>query len=84
MNTYSCVRKLDELGRITLPLELRKAIGIAEKDSLEIYAEGDIICLRTVKEMCSCCNEEKENLQRIGNVVLCSECIEKIVGVAGV
>ena len=83
MKTCNCVRKVDELGRVTLPLELREIIGIGEKDSLEIYTEGDIICMKPVKEMCSCCKEQKDNLQRIGNVVLCNECMEKIVGVAG-
>ena len=84
MKTYSCVRKLDELGRITLPLELRKTMSIEEKDLLEIYVEKNIICLKAVKEKCSCCNEEKENMQRIGNAVLCDECVEKIAEVAGI
>ena len=39
------VRRVDELGRIVLPIELRRVLGIQEKDKLEIYTEGDTIIL---------------------------------------
>ena len=41
MKNTGVVRRLDELGRITLPMELRKVFGIEERDSLEIYVEDD-------------------------------------------
>ncbi len=40
------VRKLDELGRVTLPIELRRNLGISEKDPIEIFIEGNNIILR--------------------------------------
>jgi len=40
------VRKVDELGRIVLPIELRRTLSIAERDSLEIYVDGDSIILK--------------------------------------
>ena len=42
MRSTVIVRKVvDELGRIVIPMELRKSLGIAEKDALEIYVDGD-------------------------------------------
>lgn len=46
MKSTGIVRKLDELGRITLPIELRRTLGIEERDSLEIYVEDDRIILQ--------------------------------------
>lgn len=46
MKSTGINRKLDELGRITLPIELRRSLDIAERDALEIYTEDDKIILR--------------------------------------
>jgi transcriptional pleiotropic regulator of transition state genes len=46
MKSTGIVRKLDELGRITLPIELRRTLGIAERDPLEIYVDDDKIVLQ--------------------------------------
>ena len=46
MKSTGIVRKVDELGRIVLPIEMRRTLDIAEKDTLEIYVEGDSIILR--------------------------------------
>ena len=46
MKNTVVVRRLDELGRITLPMELRKVFNIEERDSLEIYVEDDKIILK--------------------------------------
>ena len=59
MKNTGVVRRLDELGRITLPMELRKVFNIEERDSLEIYVEDDKIILKKYAPM--------ELLERIGN-----------------
>ena len=46
MKSTGIVRKVDELGRIVLPIELRRTLDISEKDTLEIYVEGSAIVLR--------------------------------------
>lgn len=46
MKGTGIVRKLDELGRITLPIELRRTLGVHERDSLEIFVEDDKIILK--------------------------------------
>ena len=46
MKTTGIVRKVDELGRVVLPVELRRNMNIEVKDSLEIYVDGDSIILK--------------------------------------
>ena len=55
MKNTGVVRRLDELGRITLPMELRKVFGIEERDFLEIYVEDDKIILRK-------CERQKQDI----------------------
>jgi len=50
MKTTGVIRKLDELGRITLPIELRRSFQIEEKDPLEIYVDQDCIVLRKCQD----------------------------------
>ena len=47
MKSTGIVRKVDELGRIVLPIELRRTLDIAQKDSLEIYVDGDSVILKS-------------------------------------
>lgn len=42
------VRKVDELGRVVIPIELRRTLGIEQKDSLEIYVDEDKIILKNI------------------------------------
>ena len=55
MKSTGIVRKVDELGRIVLPIELRRTLDISEKDALEIYVEGDSIILRKDRGACVFC-----------------------------
>ena len=56
MKSTGIVRKVDELGRIVLPIELRRTLDIAEKDSLEIYVDDDSIILRKYQPACIFCD----------------------------
>ena len=60
MKSTGIVRKVDELGRIVLPSELRKSLGIEIKDSLEIYVSGDSIILKKYLPACIFCGEANE------------------------
>ena len=73
----SIVRNVDELGRIVIPIELRRTLRINVKDPLEIFTEGDTIILRKFSGKCSICGED-ENLKDFKNKKLCLECIEFI------
>lgn len=46
------VRKVDELGRVVLPIELRRTMGIAEKDAIEIYVDDERIILKKYEPAC--------------------------------
>lgn len=54
MKSTGIVRKVDELGRIVLPIELRRTLGIAEKDAIEIFIDGDQIILKKYKANMTC------------------------------
>lgn len=55
MKATGIVRKVDELGRIVLPKELRRTLGIGEKDPMEIYTDGKGIILRKYAPGCAFC-----------------------------
>ncbi|MBQ4100071.1 MAG: AbrB/MazE/SpoVT family DNA-binding domain-containing protein [Oscillospiraceae bacterium] len=57
MKSTGIVRKVDELGRIVLPIELRRTLDIDQKDSLEIYVDGDQIILKKYEPCCIFCGD---------------------------
>lgn len=72
------VRKIDELGRITLPIELRKSMNIGEKAPIEMFTEGDAIILKKYKSKIVCCNcgEEHPNMIRAEHGDICPDCLD--------
>lgn len=54
MKSTGIVRKVDELGRVVIPIELRRTLGINEKDALEIYTDDDRIILKKYKPSMTC------------------------------
>lgn len=57
MKNTGIARRMDDLGRIVIPMELRKTLDIKEKDKLDIYVEGEIIMLKKVADKMFCrCN----------------------------
>ncbi|UCZ53297.1 AbrB/MazE/SpoVT family DNA-binding domain-containing protein [Bacillus shivajii] len=54
MKSTGIVRKVDELGRVVIPIELRRTLDIAEKDALEIYVDDDRIVLKKYKPNMTC------------------------------
>ena len=77
MKSTGIVRKVDELGRIVLPIEMRRTLDIAEKDALEIYVEGESIILRKYQPACIFCDNMK-NVVSFQGKNICSDCLEKI------
>ncbi|MGN0627540.1 MAG: AbrB/MazE/SpoVT family DNA-binding domain-containing protein [Oscillospiraceae bacterium] len=55
MKSTGIVRKVDELGRIVLPIELRRTLGIEEKDALEIYVDDNMVMLKKYEPACIFC-----------------------------
>lgn len=81
MKNTGIVRHVDELGRIVLPKELRKTLGIKEKDPVEIWTEEDTIVLKKYSETdkCKLCGSS-ENVVKVDDVVICKKCASKIIG----
>ncbi|MBY6789246.1 AbrB/MazE/SpoVT family DNA-binding domain-containing protein [Clostridium botulinum] len=79
MKSTGIVRKVDELGRLVIPMELRRNSNITEKDALEIYVEGDNIILKKYTPGCAFC-KEVNNLVVFpdSNVKICPSCIAKM------
>jgi len=77
MKTTGITRKIDELGRIVLPIELRKQFGIEERDPIEIYVEGDRIILKKKKEACIFCGKNT-GLVAYKDHMVCKTCIEEL------
>ena len=77
MKSTGIVRKVVELGRIVLPIEMRRTLDIAEKDALEIYVDGDNIILRKYQPTCIFCDNAKGVISFKGKNV-CPDCISKL------
>ena len=60
MKSTGIVRKVDELGRIVLPIELRRTLDINIKDPVEIYVDGDFIMLKKYEPACVFCGSAKD------------------------
>lgn len=71
------VRKVDELGRIVIPIELRRTLEIDEKDSLEIYVEDDRIYLKKFSPACSFCSNANDITVFKGKNI-CRKCLKEI------
>lgn len=77
MKSTGIVRKVDELGRIVLPIEMRRVLDIAEKDALEIYVEGSSIILKKYKHSCVFCDATKDITVFKGKN-LCPKCLREL------
>jgi len=77
MKSTGIVRKVDELGRIVLPIELRRTLDIGERDSLEIYVEQGNIVLRKYQASCIFCGRT-EGIIEYQEKNVCPDCIAKL------
>jgi transcriptional pleiotropic regulator of transition state genes len=73
MKSTGIVRKVDELGRIVIPIELRRTLGIDEKDALEIYVDSEKIILKKYEPACVFCSNA-DNIQHFRGKNVCKEC----------
>lgn len=76
MKSTGIVRKVDELGRVVIPIELRRTLNIEEKDSLEIYVDGEHIILKKYEPACIFCQNAKDVIQYKGKNI-CPACMEE-------
>lgn len=78
MKSTGIVRPLDSVGRIVLPMEIRKQLNIvSNKDSLEIFTDGDKIVLKKYAPNCLFCGSE-DNLIDFKGKKVCKKCRKEI------
>mgnify|MGYP005792504327 FL=1 len=77
MKSTGIVRKVDELGRVVIPIEIRNQFNIAEKDPIEIYVDGSSIVLKKYEPNCIFCGST-ENLISYNDKLICENCSKKI------
>ena len=77
MRSSGIVRKVDNLGRIVIPIEIRRALSIEIKDPIEISLDGDSIILKRQRAACALCGSN-ENIRKIGEKYICASCAENI------
>jgi transcriptional pleiotropic regulator of transition state genes len=77
MKSTGMVRMVDHLGRIVLPIEIRKTMDIQEKDPIEIYTEDNKIILMKYHPACVFCNNA-DNVVYFNGKRICEDCLKKI------
>ena len=77
MKSTGVVRKVDELGRIVLPISIRQIMDINEKDALEIFTDENKIILQKYQPSCIFCNNA-DNIVFFNGKRICEECLAKI------
>ena len=77
MKSTGVIRRVDELGRVVIPIELRTQFGISEKDPMEIYVEGSSIVLKKYEPNCIFCGNSKKLVEFEGKCI-CKKCANNI------
>ncbi|MDD2619532.1 MAG: AbrB/MazE/SpoVT family DNA-binding domain-containing protein [Syntrophomonadaceae bacterium] len=77
LKSTGVVRKVDELGRIVIPIELRRTMGIEEKDALEIYVDNEKIILKKYEPACIFCGNAEDVVNYKGKNI-CKSCLTEI------
>ncbi len=76
-------RQLDKLGRITLPIELRKSLGFAERETLEIYTEDDKVILKKRSAPTDIFTHSSQDLIEFEGKMVSKESIRRLAKLAG-
>lgn len=77
MKSTGIVRKMDTLGRVVIPIELRRTLGIDVKDSIEIFVDKDTIILKKYNPACSFCDNAGDLVHYKGKNI-CKDCLASL------
>ena len=77
MKATGVIRRVDELGRVVIPIEIRNQFGISEKDPMEIYVDGSSIILKKYEPNCIFCGNSKKLIEFEGKLI-CKKCANNI------
>jgi transcriptional pleiotropic regulator of transition state genes len=78
MHDTGIVRRVDDLGRIVIPMELRRTLGINVKDPMAIYVEGERIILTKHKDSCAICGATDAETTMVKARPVCADCVAAI------
>lgn len=81
LKSTGIVRKVDELGRVVIPIELRRTLQIAEKDALEIYVDGEKIVLKKYEPACIFCGNA-DGVRNFRDKNICQDCLQAMKDVS--
>ena len=79
MKKTGIIRRLDKLGRVVLPIELRRSLDWNEHDRIEIFIEDERVVLQKYEPNCLFCGGTK-NLKEFRGKQVCARCVEKMSG----
>jgi len=77
MKSTGIVRKIDELGRIVLPIEIRNTMDIKKRDAIEIFVDEDKIVLKKYQPACIFCGNA-DNITFFKGKLVCEDCIDTL------
>ncbi|KAF0208695.1 MAG: AbrB/MazE/SpoVT family DNA-binding domain-containing protein [Actinomycetota bacterium] len=77
MGDTGIVRRVDDLGRIVIPMELRRTLGIAVKDPMSISVEGERVILEKFREACMFCGK-RDDISMVKDRPVCGSCVAEI------
>ncbi|WP_346871233.1 AbrB/MazE/SpoVT family DNA-binding domain-containing protein [Clostridium sp. UBA5119] len=77
MKSTGVVRKVDELGRIVIPVELRRTLDIDVKDALEIYVDGEQVILKKYEPACIFCGDARD-VVNYKSKNICEKCLKEL------
>jgi len=78
MHDTGIVRRVDDLGRIVIPMELRRTLGINVKDPMAIFVEGDRIILQKHRDACAICGETDAEMVSVKDRSVCESCVAAV------
>lgn len=77
MNSTGILRKIDELGRVVIPKEIRKKLKVFKHDNMEIFTDSSSIVLKKYEPYCIFCGSDTKTIL-LNNKLVCYNCIKKI------
>lgn len=78
MKSTGMVRHLDKLGRVVIPMELRKSLGISSQQALEIFVNGQQIILQKHESCCSLCGSAADGMTDFNGRTICPHCVSAL------
>ena len=78
MKSTGIVRRIDDLGRVVLPVELRRTLNLEVRDPVEIFIDGDAIVLRKYDAACLFCGAPRDLLSSYRGKQICRSCLRQL------